>query len=74
MPHDTLWDVELQEELMGESDYDIYIHMKILEAEGGVLRSRFRQHDTGNIRTAVSVLSRRIEELENKLTEKVNGV
>tara|TARA_B100000424_G_scaffold269065_1_gene265190 strand:- start:183 stop:407 length:225 start_codon:yes stop_codon:yes gene_type:complete len=74
MPHDTLWDVELQEELMGESDYDIYIHMKILEAEVGVLRSRFRQHDTGNIRTAVSVLSRRIEELENKLTEKVNGV
>ena len=59
---------------MGESDYDIYIHMKILEAEVGVLRSRFRQHDTGNIRTAVSVLLRRIEELENKLTEKVNGV
>ena len=74
MPHDTLWDVELQEELMGESDYDIYIHKKILEAEVGVLRSRFRQHDTGNIRTAVSVLLRRIEELENKLTEKVNGV
>jgi len=74
MPHDTLWDVELQEELMGESDYDIYIHMKILEAEVGVLRSRFRQHDTGNIRTAVSVLLGRIEELENKLTEKVNGV
>lgn len=74
MPHDTLWDVELQEELMGESDYDIYIHKKILEAEVGVLRSRFRQHDTGNIRTAVSVLLKRIEELENKLTEKVNGV
>ena len=74
MPHDTLWDVELQEELMGESDYDIYIHMKILEAEVGVLRSRFRQHDTGNIRTAVSVLMGRMEELENQLTEKVNGV
>ena len=59
---------------MAESDYDLYIHMKILEAEIGVLRSRFRQHDTGNIRTAVSVLMGRIEELENQLTEKVNGV
>ena len=48
--------------------------MKILEAEIGVLRSRFRQHDTGNIRTAVSVLMGRMEELENQLTEKVNGV
>ena len=74
MPHDTLWDVALQEELMAESDYDLYIHMKILEAEIGVLRSRFRQHDTGNIRTAVSVLMGRMEELENQLTEKVNGV
>lgn len=79
MPHDSLWDVELQEERVTEavksmSDYDLYIHMKILEAEIGILRSRFRQHDTGNIRTAVSVLLGRIEEIENQLAEKVNGV
>ena len=65
MPHDGLWDIELREELMDEFDYDNYIHMKILEAEVGVLRSRFQEHDTGNLRTAVNVLENRIKELQN---------
>ena len=59
---------------MAEFDHDVYIHMKILEREVGILRSRFKDTDTGNIRTAVSVLMRRIEELENQLVETVNGV
>ncbi len=50
---------------MDEFDYDNYIHMKILEAEVGVLRSRFQEHDTGNLRTAVNVLENRIKELQD---------
>ena len=102
MPHDSLWDDELETEMRkiglgsrpkiwernpdtGEvrwrylNDYgnekmlkdtynfDDHIHMKILEREVEIIRSRFKDTDTGNLRTAVSVLEKRIEELKNGL-------
>jgi hypothetical protein len=48
-------------------DFDKHIHMKILEREVEIIRSRFKDTDTGNLRTAVSVLEKRIEELKNGL-------
>ena len=39
----------------------------VLMDEIAVLRSRFKEHDTGNIRTAVSVLENRIQELRDRV-------
>ena len=39
----------------------------VLMDEIAVLRSRFKEHDTGNIRTAVSVLEDRIQELRDRV-------
>ena len=48
-------------------DFDNHIHMKILEREAEIIRSRFKDTDTGRLRTAVTVLEERIEELKNGL-------
>ena len=39
------------------------IHLEVLMHEIGVLESRFEPHDTGHLRTAVSVLRDRAREL-----------
>ena len=114
MPHDSLWDDELESEMrkigLGSrpkiyernpdngkvrwryiNDYghekmmqdtynfDNHIHMKILEQEVDIIKSRLKYADTGahvsaskldahwRLRTAVSVLEERIEELKNGL-------
>jgi polyhydroxyalkanoate synthesis regulator phasin len=48
-------------------DFDKHIRMKILEQEAEIIRSRFKETDTGRLKTAVSVLEKRIEELKNGL-------
>jgi hypothetical protein len=40
------------------------IHLKHLQQEREVLESMIEEHDTGHIKTAISVLSRRIEKLK----------
>jgi len=52
-------------------DYDDLIHMRILEREIGIIKDRYTDQDTGNLRTAVSVLERRVEEIENNIREKI---
>jgi len=42
-------------------------HIKALIAEIEVLKSRFEPTDTGHLRTAVSVLEERIDEILNSL-------
>ena len=39
----------------------------VLMEEIAVLESRFEDHDTGNLRTAVSVLKKRVIELKGKI-------
>ena len=52
-------------------DYDDLIHMRILEREIDIIKGRYTDFDTGNLRTAVSVLERRVEEIENNIREKI---
>ena len=39
----------------------------VLMDEIAVLESRFKEHDTGNIRTTVNVLENRIQELRDRV-------
>ena len=41
----------------------------ILLEEISVLRSRFKESDTGNLRTAVSVLENRVQELRDRVND-----
>tara|TARA_R110000796_G_scaffold6917_1_gene24117 strand:- start:697 stop:858 length:162 start_codon:yes stop_codon:yes gene_type:complete len=52
-------------------NYDDLIHMRILEREIGIIKDRYTNQGTGNLRTAVSVLERRVEEIENNIREKI---
>jgi|TARA_R110000782_G_scaffold106462_3_gene194729 hypothetical protein len=52
-------------------NFDDLIHMRILETEIGILESRYEEHDTGHIRTAVNVLQRRVEEIETNIRKKI---
>ena len=54
-------------------NYDDLIHMRILEREIAILESRFEQHDTGHIRTAVSVLQHRVNEIETDIRNKLES-
>ena len=54
-------------------NYDDLIHMRILEREIAILESRFEQHDTGHIRTAVSVLQHRVNEIETYIRNKLEA-
>ena len=49
-------------------------HMRVLEEEIKILKSRFEEHGTGNLRTAVNVLERRVTEIEDYIKEALNGV
>mgnify|MGYP006404669505 FL=1 len=44
---------------------DVFDHRAALLSEITLLKSRFRPEDTGNIRTAVSVLEHRVEEIND---------
>ena len=50
-------------------NFDELIHMRILEREVAILQGRFKDTDTGNIRTAVSVLQNRIQEIETGISQ-----
>jgi|TARA_Y100000034_G_C6846161_1_gene383330 hypothetical protein len=39
----------------------------VLVEEIAVLKSRFDEHDTGNLRTAVGVLENRVQELKDRI-------
>ena len=39
----------------------------VLVEEISVLKSRYTEHDTGNLRTAVSVLENRVQELRERV-------
>lgn len=42
-------------------------HIQSLKDEIMILKSRFEMHDTGHLRTAVSVLEERVNELESQV-------
>jgi|MDSZ01.1.fsa_nt_gb hypothetical protein len=46
---------------------DYVTHLRALEDEVSILKERFQDTDTGNLRTAVSVLENRIFEMENEI-------
>ena len=39
----------------------------VLMEEIAILESRYKEHDTGNLRTAVNVLRSRVEELKGRI-------
>ena len=41
----------------------------VLMEEIAVLKSRYTDHDTGNLRTAVSVLENRVQELRDRVND-----
>ena len=45
--------------------YDRVAHVEALKDEIEVLKSRFEDHDTGHLKTAVSVLEDRVKELSS---------
>lgn len=46
---------------------DLTNHIEVLTAEIRELESRFQPHDTGHLRTTVSVLTERILEIEQQI-------
>lgn len=49
--------------------YDRVAHVEALKDEIEVLKSRFEDHDTGHLRTAVSVLEDRVKELSSWIVQ-----
>jgi len=67
MPHDSL-----EIELLAEQPIyypDIVNHLRCLESEIEIIKSRFEDHDTGHLRTALSVLEHRVKEIETQIRE-----
>lgn len=54
--------------------YDRVAHVESLKDEIEVLKSRFEDHDTGHLKTAVSVLEARVKELETWVAQNVRVV
>ncbi len=52
---------------MTEEAKNVLTHLVILYDEVDELKSRVKQHDTGHIKTAISVLQGRIKEIREKL-------
>ena len=52
-------------------NYDDVIHIRILEREIAIIKDRYTASGTGNLRTAVSVLERRVNEIETSIREKI---
>ena len=44
---------------------DWWTYVKVLEHEIEVLKGQYQDHDTGHLRTAVSVLEHRVKDLRN---------
>ena len=42
------------------------VRLAVLQDEIEILKSRLEPHDTGHLHTAISVITHRIEELQNK--------
>jgi hypothetical protein len=49
--------------------YDRVAHVEALKDEIQVLKFRFEDHDTGHLKTAVSVLEGRVKELESWIVQ-----
>ena len=49
--------------------YDRVANVEALKDEIQVLKSRFEDHDTGHLKTAVSVLEGRVKELESWIVQ-----
>ena len=47
--------------------------MVVLVEEIVILKSRYQEHDTGHLRTAVSVLEKRVHEIKNNLDKTPRG-
>ena len=67
MPHDSL-----EIELLAERPVyypDIVSHLRFLEREIEIIKSRFEYQETGRLRTAVNVLEERVKEIETQIRE-----
>lgn len=53
--------------------FDDLNYMRFLETEIKTLKSRFEDHDTGHLRTAVSVLENRVKEVEKNIKEMIGN-
>ena len=42
-------------------------HIIMLMEEIAIIKSRFQEHDTGNLRTTVNVLEDRVKELKDRI-------
>ncbi|MAG25881.1 hypothetical protein CMI47_09915 [Candidatus Pacearchaeota archaeon] len=49
--------------------HDPIAHMRMLELEIEIIRSRIQKHNTGHLYTAINVLENRIEELEKHIKD-----
>ena len=49
--------------------YDRVAHIEALKDEIQVLKSRLQEYDTGNLKTAISVLENRVKELETWIVQ-----
>jgi len=49
--------------------YDRVAHVEALKDEIEVLQSRLQEHDTGNLKTAISVLENRVKELSSWIVQ-----
>jgi len=47
--------------------------MVVLVEEIGILKARYQEHDTGHLRTAVSVLEKRVQEIKDNLDKTPRG-
>ena len=50
-----------------ESNIETVDKIMVLMQEIAVIESRFQEHDTGHLRTAVSVLENRVQELRERV-------
>ena len=50
---------------------DEITRMKVLMEEIQVLKSKIKQHETGNIHTTINVLEVRVDEIENAIRAKM---
>tara|TARA_B100000287_G_scaffold122092_1_gene113886 strand:- start:12565 stop:12759 length:195 start_codon:yes stop_codon:yes gene_type:complete len=46
----------------------------VLMEEIAILKTKLQPHDTGHIRTAISVLEERVEELQHELENQLRGL
>lgn len=49
--------------------FDRVAHVQALKDEIEILKSRLQEHDTGNLKTAISVLENRVKELSSWIVQ-----